>query len=146
MEVVLTTSVDNGRASSYGFTTALYLLCSYYKNDNLIGYVQQLLKQKGIRINMTDDTGKTALHHVCDVYQHENLIDLVRLLIQHGADVNARDVGFRETPLFHLCWNYKKENLMEIVQLLVENGADINAENEAKASPRLKLHNEGFHT
>jgi len=104
-----------------------------------------LLKQKGININMADATGKTPLHHVCDVYEHENLIDLVRLLIQHGADVNAR-CRLRQTPLFYICWKYKKDNLMEIVQLFVKNGADVNAENGPKASPRLKLHNEGFHT
>ena len=144
MKVVLTVSVDNERAS-YGFTTALYLLCSFYTNDDLICYVQQLLKQKGTYVNIADGFGMAPLHHLCKKYQHENLIDLLRLLIENGADVNAK-TKFRETPLFHLCWNYKKDNLMEIVQLFVENGADINAENVNKATPLLQLHHTGFHT
>jgi len=145
MKVVLTVSVTNYQAYSYKLTSALRLLCSYYTNGNLIGYVQQLLNQNGINMNRSDATGKATLHLLCENYQHENLIDLVQLLIKNGADVNAR-CRFRQTPLFYLCWNYKKDNLMEIVQLFVKNGADINADNGYKTSPRIKLHIEGFHT
>ena len=64
MKVVLTVSIDNERAS-YGFTTALYLLCSFYTKYNLIGYIQQLWKQKGTVVNVADGFGMTPLHHLC---------------------------------------------------------------------------------
>lgn len=114
--------------------TPLHVLFRYYKEDNLIDFVQFLVS-RGAQITVTDEQfGTTLLHELCINYPHENVIDILQFLIKEGAEVNAKDVN-GWNPLHTVCCNYKNVNLKEIVQLLIENGVDVNAKDKNGNTP-----------
>jgi len=89
-----------------------------YASD--VNVVKEYL-DKGIDVNVVNETQQTALH----ITQSE---EIVRLLIDRGADVNAVD-EYQMTPMFN------KE--VPLVKILVEAGADFNAKSEKGNTPLM---------
>jgi ankyrin repeat protein len=79
--------------------------------------IVQLLIEKGIDINQTDEDGRNALHWA-SANGHK---EIVQLLIEKGIDINQTDED-GENALHLATSNGHKE----IVQLIIEKGIDIN--------------------
>jgi ankyrin repeat protein len=88
-----------------------------------------LLLEKGIDVNITDDYNNTALSAAAINAEY----DVVKLLLEKGADINKKnDDG--DTPLIHAI-NF---GYIDMVQLLLEH-PDINIELDLDTNKELRL-------
>jgi ankyrin repeat protein len=87
------------------------------------------LIQKGIDVNVADDSGFTALHYAS---AHNNP-RIVEALIAAGADVNAQvdDLNANITPLFFAV----RSGSLGVIDALIRAGADVSARDTAGSTP-----------
>ena len=98
--------------------------------------IVNLLLEKGIDINQTDEYGKNALH-LASWYGH---IDIVQLLIEYRFDFNQTDeYGLNA---LHLASRYGQ---IAIVQLLIKRGMDIKQKDSLFGQNALHWASEGGH-
>ncbi|CAC5402824.1 unnamed protein product [Mytilus coruscus] len=93
----------------------------------------QLLLEKGINVNLVDESGKSSLFSLVDkytgrgyIYHFHNSADvnsfeeIFKVLLEHGADLNLSD-KLEETVLSCFC---SSGTNIEIGNILLKNGAD----------------------
>ena len=105
------------------------------KNGDLAGVQAEL--DKGVDVDLKDESGRTPLHHAADVSDITWLIEkgileektkVAELLIAKGADVTVKD-STGDTPLHEtILYSYFNQGVAE---LLIANGADVNAKNDS---------------
>jgi hypothetical protein len=118
--------------------------CDYaiYKFGNTLlhaacarGYTEivELLIEKDILINTTDDDGKTPLHWACA----RGYIEIAKLLIENGIYINVKD-DYGKSPL-HYAY---EEGYTEIVEFLIENGIDLSYYSVSKIREEYQMKNQ----
>jgi ankyrin repeat protein len=100
------------RRGIYG--SALHLACQEQRSE----FVELILGQDGIDVNLKDDYGNTPLHVAC-----RGRPEAAELLLAHnGIDVNSK-AGNGETPLHVACRGHPEA----VKLLLAHNGIDVNS-------------------
>jgi len=82
--------------------------------------VRYFIEQKGVDVNITNDTGNTPLHFAVD---NTDISVLKYLVVAQGADVNAKNSD-GNTPLYLAAWGNSN---VEFLECLISQGADVNA-------------------
>ena len=109
------------------------------KYGDLAGVQAEL--DKGVDVDLKDESGRTSLYHAADVSDIawliekdilEEKIKVAELLITKGADVTVKD-STGDTPL-HETILYSSFN-KGIAELLIVEGADLNALDEREYTP-----------
>lgn len=103
--------------------TALHLLCWKYRERDLIEFIQMLLQNPEIDLNIPNKGGWSALLSLCKNYHHKNLIDIVKLFIERGVDINSK-TRKKWNAINFLCRFYPNDNMFDIVKLLIDNRMD----------------------
>ncbi|KOP83967.1 ankyrin [Bacillus sp. FJAT-21945] len=86
------------------------------------GDIENVLKllDKGVDINLTDNSGRTAVMAAT----YNNQTEMVRTLIEKGADINIRDKNLNNVLLYA-----GAEGIIEVVKLAIEAEADTSLTN-----------------
>ncbi|XXG95020.1 hypothetical protein Hte_001280 [Hypoxylon texense] len=87
--------------------------------SGFISIVRYLVREKGVDINVFDDTGFTCLHYAALLPKRHRIQDLVAL----GADVNATNANTRYSPLSYALY----ERNFDATDALLDAGASANS-------------------
>ncbi|PAA55583.1 hypothetical protein BOX15_Mlig032910g2 [Macrostomum lignano] len=96
--------------------------------------MQLLLRQKGIKIDVTDDKGQTALHVAC----RRSHVQIARLLLEFGADVLKQEkdgVSALHQPA--------RNGSLELCELLLSSGANVDTTDNNGLTPVMVASIEG---
>ncbi len=128
----------------------LHLVCRYYKGDNMIDFVKDLLLKGGnvnsgaIKVKIMDRrfTELTPLHLLFVDEKKCSLINIVKLLLENGSKVNAKS-EHGDTPVHYSFFNYQNlDDMMGITRLFIQKGADFNVKNKDGRTPlHVLFHN-----
>ncbi len=109
---------------------SLQMLTSKFNTSNILYAaathniaVMELLLQRGVNPDITDDRGFALLHNA--IHNEEKSIASVKLLLRHNANVNIPNIA-KYTPL-HEAAGRGYTYLVELVELLLQYKADVNA-------------------
>ncbi|MGI5909420.1 MAG: ankyrin repeat domain-containing protein [Sphaerochaetaceae bacterium] len=142
-EACILAGVDVNARNQRGMTGLMYL--PRIHDDVLQGQFLNLYLSHGVRLNATDNDGKTFLHYLLE-YVVQDILGLSEILAS-GVDVNIQDIhgntaahcfcrmnryAFLNDDRYH---DIERENINVVLEELRNSGADFSIKNKAGETP-----------